>query len=104
MPEAVAGSTAVQQKAPRQPQIHPLRKRPNRPRGYWKDEVRQLLRGLWEVLQGTWMSAERIEDVDDPETLIAIVHQGGRGRDSGLDVNKVYAEPATALEAVGLSE
>jgi ketosteroid isomerase-like protein len=85
-----------------------------------KDEVRKLLRGLWELLEGMWMEAERIEDIGDGRVVV-VVHQGGRGHASGIEVEarrghvmtlrrgkiwrlKVYANPEKALEAAGLSE
>lgn len=85
-----------------------------------KDEVRKLLRGLWDLIDEMWMKPERIDDLGDGRVLV-IVHQGGRGHGSGIDVEarrghlmslrggriwkvKVYAEPGSALEAAGLSE
>ncbi|MDQ4040282.1 MAG: nuclear transport factor 2 family protein [Actinomycetota bacterium] len=85
-----------------------------------KDAVASLLQGLWDLLEEMWMEAERIEEVGDEE-LVVVVHQGGRGHGSGVEVEarrghvmklrrgkiwrvKVYADPAVALASAGLRE
>ncbi len=78
------------------------------------------LGGLWDLLDEMWMEAGRIGEVDDGRVVV-VVHQGGRGHGSGVEVEarrghvmtlsegkiwrvKVYADPAEALGAVGIRE
>lgn len=85
-----------------------------------KEDVGNLLGGLWDLLDEMWMEADRIEEVDDGRVVV-VVHQGARGHGSGVEVEarrghvmtlregkiwrvKVYADPAEALGAVGIRE
>lgn len=50
-----------------------------------KEDVGNLLGGLWDLLDEMWMEAERIEELDDGRVAV-VVHQGGRGHGSGVQV------------------